>query len=231
MTGGFDPRFRLPAQDVSAVLECLAGLQARRLTGADVHVPTVSVCTAGPHRLDGQVISVGEAGTVALLQEGTGVVFLNTAHIVAVIVHVDARNAHLISFGTLRPQTDVVPTRLELQRRAREIREALSVKVGRELSLSIDWGSFAQTDDVLVSLRHLLDDLGTALGRVAETAAGGAALRGQVRMLAVKAGGETGVLLDDEVLIVTGMAVGLGVEFFGADTLTQCVEALVGCEA
>ncbi len=228
MSSGFDPRFKLPAKQIITVLECLAALQVRRLGGADLHVPTVSVCMTGSHRLDGQVISVSGKETLALLQEGTGVTYLSVAAIVALTVHVDARNAHLVSFGTLRPQTDVVPTRLELQRRAREIREELSGKVGRELSLSIDWGSFAQTDDVLISLRNLLDDLGVALGRVASGTGGGAALRGQVRMLAVRSGAETGVILDDEVLVITGMAVGVGVEFFGADTLAQCIEALIG---
>lgn len=228
MTGGFDPRFRLPAARHKALLACLVELQQRRLGGADLHVPSVTVATLAGHRFDGQVVTVGDDGDVVLLQEGTGVTYLHLSQIVAVTVHVDQRNAHLVSFGSLHAQTDVVPTRLELQRRAREIREELSAEIGRELSLSIDWGSFAQSDDVLVALRHILDDLGAALAKVAAGPGGAAAMRGQVRMVSIRSGVETGVLLDDEILVVTGLAAGTSVEFFGVDTLAQCIEALLG---
>lgn len=194
---------RLPARPVGGVLAELARLQEEKRS--NWMLPPVTVALSNGMSLRGEYLAAHELdtpqATILLRTGGVGdavdVAYVPVASIVALTIHHTAATLAPLSFGALRERGGGVPSRLELERRLRDLTEWLSAEVGATVTATVAWEALPRTDAARLDVGELLEDLRAVLDGFLADDLGREAVRDGVRSLRIVVGERADATLQD----------------------------------
>ncbi|MEE3719961.1 hypothetical protein V2H45_24805 [Tumidithrix elongata RA019] len=189
-----DPILRLPAKTVAALVSELNGLQDRFRSGEQLEIPEITLLLDAGHSLSGVIVQITKSSSsnfpepdaTLLLQHRDNAMNISYIPIVSIrgiTVHYNDRNLHLLSSGKIKPFSGKVPSRLELERKARSLSELLA-----GLAISIAWDEIPCSDQALQSLDLMLADLESVMIGIQSDDMGRTSLQGQVERIEIRVG-------------------------------------------
>jgi hypothetical protein len=199
----------LPARSVEDVIAELAAAQVRAARGEPLSPPVVTVHLGTGFQATGEIIDIlfdQRRGTTLLLHlvgmsrhdRSSDVIYVKADAVAALTVHSAVGHVALLSAGQVAPPAGPPPTRLEVKRALEKLRSQLVQRLGAEVTLD------APVDEVppeqLGGLLELSTQVFGALQSVLRDDLGLEAVRGQVKMVQLRAGAAFQLTLAGETL-------------------------------
>ncbi len=203
MTDPVEQARRLPARPIGAVIAEMARL--REESRHDWALPPVTLALSNGLSVRGEYVAAHELETpraTVLVRTGDrsdslDVAYIPVASIVALTVHHTPATLARLSFGAVRERLGEAPSRLELERRLRDLTEWLSAEVGVAVAATADWEALPRADAARLDVGELLEDLRATLAGFLADELGRAAVKAGVRALRITVGSKASVTLQD----------------------------------
>jgi hypothetical protein len=198
---------QLPARGIRAVLDELVRARA---AGS----PCVTLQLGSGHTVRGWVLALedgpGSRAPTLLLRGASpagapadDVVYLDPGSIETLTVHAASTALGLLSFGAIEEKPgESAPTRLQLRRRATELKAVLAALVGRPFALDVDWAGIPDSEPCLANLARLMEELVSAIGQI-RAEHGNDAVAGAIRTVRLAHAPVPGVSRQGETLVLS----------------------------
>jgi hypothetical protein len=227
-----DPSLRLPAQTIIDLVTELSDLQDRYLDGAQIEIPIVTLLLDSGHMLSGIVVRATRSANLApfapdatLLIQHQDKLTMSYVPIVAIhgiTVHYNEQNLHLLSAGKIKPSSSKVPSRLDLERYARNISEILD-----GMTIEIAWDEIPRSDVSFQSLELMLQDLKAIAIGIHADELGRTAFPARVDRVEVRMGSDAAVKLHDRVLTIFARIEAQDAIYLNKTELQRAIESAI----
>jgi hypothetical protein len=227
--------YRLPAKQLEVVLQQLSDLRSKARGGdlpnrSTSPIPDVTLVLRSGQMLTGAVVefaATSSAGSPILLVHLTKTAnsldtcYISLSEIAGITIHHTSETLHLLAFDHFRPLSQKVPTRLELDRQARAITEALTIPI------ALAWTVLPITDLSLQTLATGLQDLQTILKLILADDLGRVALQERVQRIEITCGGQGEVKFVGSTLQIVGELVNQDLRLLERSPLQTAIERLL----
>ncbi len=204
---------RLDLEPPEAVLRKLGALAAVAEPSAFADLPQATLLLAGGHYVKGKILRFApheppRAGDVVLVYlddapTQTEICYVPLQQVMAVSLRLPLAYLPTFSSGRIRYPAKAPPSRLELQREARDAGERWSKQLDHPMVLEIDWAAWPDDEDHRGMLSDTILALDRLLHRFAEEAAAREAISQGIDRFVMTLGGERAVSLTQRRLTIT----------------------------